>query len=58
MKSPMFGHRHYECLAQLVKDNLGRHCEPEFALRLADKFSEDNPRFDRLRFLKAAGVAG
>lgn len=38
-------------------DALGRHAGVTIAVvRLADALGRDNPRFDRERFLKAAGV--
>jgi len=30
----------------------------EFAPRICDMLAQDNPRFDRARFLKACGIAG
>lgn len=52
----------YEAIAEVIRAERGRVSEDqEWALdrlteRLADVFGRDNPRFDRDRFLRAAGV--
>lgn len=51
----MFTRQHYEALAELFrdsKDDLDRRDLVIFAQRLADKFANDNPRFDRARFMR------
>jgi hypothetical protein len=57
----MFQKRHYEFLADwlanaaMAVSDLDRHL---VAHSLADRLECDNSRFDRNRFLKAAGVIG
>lgn len=60
----MFTQRHYEFLARLLKQEIevaeAQTEEREktlqgFARILASELERDNPRFDRAKFLKAAG---
>lgn len=55
----MFQKRHYEALARAVRGFCDEMSLNQSArLRLADRllFEDNNPRFDRARFLKACGV--
>lgn len=54
----MWTKRHFEALAKAVREatNLPWTARREWAHTLADLFGEDNPNFDRFRFLEAAGV--
>jgi len=55
---PRYSKRHYEDVA---KQFLGIEHSVSLELvayRLADMFKQDNPLFDRQRFLNAAGFAG
>ena len=49
----MFNKRHHEAIAAAIALNNGR---PVSAQELADVFAKDNPRFDRTKFLLAAGA--
>lgn len=55
----MFQKRHYEAIAKLLGNALGKSdgSEPseirELSYRFADRFDADNPNFDRGRFLDA-----
>lgn len=55
----MFEHRHYEALASWLLDPLDnddcRELREDLARSLADMLAADNHRFQRARFLKAAG---
>ena len=58
----MFSKRHYEYLADWLRT--GTFCTTDssmartlFASSLADRLQRDNPRFDRKRFLAAAGAS-
>lgn len=58
--------RHFEMLAQTlrqVRSNYASHWDPnlfracdDHAKAIGDALAQDNPRFDRERFLRAAGV--
>lgn len=50
--------KHYEAIACEISFLFGRNrtCAEIIAHRLADYFQQDNPRFDRERFLKACGI--
>lgn len=48
-----FSRQHYEVIANVIKTARDKD---EIAAALADLFSKDNPRFDRQRFFKAAGI--
>jgi len=51
----------YEAQAAVIRghlDKAGRDVSYEIASELADYFENDNPRFDRLRFLEACGFEG
>jgi hypothetical protein len=56
---PMFTKRHYEAIAQVLRD-ADRPADQlpvrmaYVATKLADVFANDNPFFDRERFLRAA----
>jgi hypothetical protein len=65
----IFTRRHYVAIARMIRDRAERspaRGEPggtwyyvaldDIARDLADFFQEDNPRFDRDRFLVAAGI--
>ena len=47
--------KHYEAIASIVKLNFDG-TQPVLARDLADYFEQDNPKFDRARFLEACGV--
>lgn len=54
--------RHFEVVAREIARVAAmpptyRHGAIAVALNLAAAFAEENPRFDRARFLKAAGVS-
>ena len=60
----MFQHRHYEAIAEIMADinrsiYLGEIAEGEaFAvvdIALRNMFAEDNPKFNRERYIKACG---
>lgn len=57
----------YEKIARVIKARALTHCTHtdqrkgemlDLALDLAVTFQQDNPRFDRARFLKACGIEG
>lgn len=56
----------YEAIAAALKDEAlslshvdgASTCVPAIAARLATVFADDNPRFDRARFLAACGIEG
>lgn len=48
-----FSRQHYELIANVIKTARDKD---EIAAALADLFAKDNKRFDRERFLKAAGI--
>jgi len=50
MKNPMFSKRHYEAIAKVLSENLQRF---EIVDSLIKIFSEDNERFDPIRFNEA-----
>lgn len=54
----MFSKRHYETIAKRFAwiDAPNREAKDYATETLADLFAEDNPNFDRARFLKACGV--
>ena len=63
----MFTRRHHEAIARAVAASRNvladcdRHHEAlggvhEVEVRLANTFEDDNPRFDRARFLTACGI--
>ena len=47
---PMFSKRHYEAIAEVL---MGCDRYEDIESGLADLFEDDNPRFDRDRFLEA-----
>ena len=60
----MFQHRHYEAIAEIISDinrsiYLGEIAEGEaFAvvdIAIRNMFAEDNPKFNRERYIKACG---
>ncbi len=55
----MFSKRHYEWLAQFVKtdDCMAYDTGYRVALALADRLKQDNPAFNRSRFLTACGLS-
>jgi hypothetical protein len=56
--------RHFEAIAKILKDARGDaianseapYQVSDVALAMADYFGEENPRFDRARFLTACGL--
>ena len=49
--------KHYEAIAAILAVNVrGMVTAEETAQNMADYFAAENPRFDRERFLEAAGV--
>jgi len=58
----MFTKQHYEQVAQVIKNTRDKYAglapiiQDELAIKLADVFEKDNPRFDRDRFYLACGV--
>lgn len=61
-KAPVFQHRHYKAVAARLnraRDTVGSG-QPSAGIvkyvtdEMADMFADDNPRFDRARFLAAA----
>lgn len=54
---PKFNRRHYEAIAKVIREtDTDYACILTVANDLADMFKEDNPNFDRKRFLKAADI--
>ena len=59
----MFTKQHYKAIAEIIRPHLlvskirkdGAQVA-DIALELADYFAQDNPRFDRERFLEACGL--
>lgn len=51
----MFTKQHFEALAKLIK-NSDAKSKYKIAQDLTKLFSEDNPRFESKRFLKACGL--
>ena len=57
----MLSRKHYKKIANIIditngNANLGDDATEILANNLADYFKEDNPNFDRSRFLEACGV--
>ena len=67
----MFTRQHYKAIAEVVSKSQDLVCADdlahlstglwfikphEFCNKLADYFAQDNPRFDRERFLEACGL--
>jgi hypothetical protein len=54
----MFTRQHYQRIAEILRRQQEATNEDltDVAKQLALYFKEDNPRFDRARFLRAAGV--
>ena len=62
-----FQQKHYEVLAQLIRENFAAECPkclkpvpesidlPDFILRLTRGLAADNPHFNYKRFLEACG---
>lgn len=48
-----FTRRHYIAIANIIKNSLDKN---EIAMLMADMFKQDNPAFDRMKFLTACGV--
>jgi len=56
--------KHFEDIAAIIAGDLASHRNTPIAyyairnvaLSLADQFRRENPRFDRVRFLKACGL--
>lgn len=46
----------YQLIAEVFARSAGDDLAKLIALNLADKLAEDNPRFDKARFLTACGV--
>lgn len=56
-KAPVFRHRHYKVIAALIEEGrvmAGGIAANYYIDLFADMFADDNPRFDRARFLAAA----
>lgn len=54
-KAPIFQHRHYKAIAALIAGmSPVTRARDAIADDFADMFEQDNPRFDRARFLAAA----
>lgn len=63
----MLSRKHYKAIAEIVKSHTDVHDHPDlncweaidtepFIANLADYFAQDNPQFDRSRFLEACGL--
>ena len=55
----MFTRKHYKVFAEIIESNRGDGVEytlDQIASELADYFEQDNPRFDRDKFIKACGI--
>ena len=54
--------KHYIAIAEIIATNpfshlvSGHNANLDNALRLADYFATDNPKFNRTRFLQACGI--
>lgn len=46
--------KHYEAIADIM--NRYSHHPDWIPEKLADYFTQDNPKFDRMRFLQACGI--
>ena len=55
---PMFQHRHYEAVAELIRFFDGNGNRGEIAAEFVEMFARDNSRFKPERFLRAAGLNG
>jgi hypothetical protein len=54
-KGPLFQHRHYKAIAALIaKEDADNGYGDVMRIPFANMFEDDNPRFDRARFLAAA----
>ena len=57
-KAPVFQHRHYKAIAALIAEMrylpIGADAQGAVIERFVTMFEQDNPRFDRARFLAAA----
>lgn len=54
--TPLFAQRHYEFLARWLQSYGFDENMPQWANCLADELEQDNPRFNRDRFLRVCGV--
>lgn len=63
----MLSRKHYKAIAEIVKETSDQHEHPDLYCwlasdtesltnKLADYFAQDNPHFDRDRFLVACGL--
>lgn len=55
---PKFTRQHYEALTTILANatkGLSDHSACDVAVTFADAFSEDNPKFNRMKFLCRAG---
>lgn len=55
-KSATLQHRHYACIASIIRELAPVQRRDVVALHFADQLRFTNPRFDRDRFLKACGA--
>ena len=51
----MFSKRHYEAMAETISRN--HETTHELILEMINMFERDNPKFDRVKFLDACGLA-
>lgn len=61
MDEAAFSRQHYESIARILKNDAQPGVDAETLVQdiaedLADLFAQDNPNFDREKFLKAAGI--
>ena len=55
-KNPILQKRHYEFIADILK-NISKKDYSEYVIKIfADKFAESNPLFDKQKFLDRIGV--
>jgi hypothetical protein len=55
VKSPKYTRRHFVDTAEMIKD-MPKPQRAKWAMLWATKYAEDNPRFDKAKFMKACGV--
>ena len=54
-KSVKYTRRHFVDTAEMIK-SMPKSQRSKWAMAWAIKYAEDNPRFDRAKFMKACGV--
>jgi hypothetical protein len=53
---PLFQQRHYVAIAKTIAEISDNSVRTSTAIRLADLFQKDNPKFKYIVFMRASGV--